>query len=380
MQKTVFDGHTIVTSDKEKYTLTASQLQGSGGQAEVYAISDRTAVKIYFDSLTAQGLSSSLKAKLTMLSAPGSKAHENVILPRSLIYLVNNNSLCGFTLRLLNGAKQLNHSMWKLGLNRSEEAELDIINAGFLFDICDALEALHENRIFYSDLKPENILITDQQAYLVDFDSCSIQDYQGNCMTIDYVDPLLRINDPAGKGPYRFNAGSDWWALAVIAFGLFMGVSPWDGISDRKKYKEGERSFNHVVIGFDPTIRTGPKDNPLMRMRPMNWFDNKPKLLRYFKDIFSPTNKKRLSIAGALETYFPRPERKTLRPELSKKLAELEVLTKKSLAELKLLKQMGGEEDIWEELGERIEELSQIKGEDRDFEGDEQFLAMMAER
>ncbi len=365
-QKTLFDGRVIVTPSDGSYTLTASQFINQGQEAEIYEISKTTAAKIYKDPEKALRL----RDKLTILLDPNLKIHDTAVLPRSLTRFADNNAPCGFTLKLVNNARPLIPDFsWKPGLNQSEEAELDTINSGLLFDLCDAMNALHDNRIFYSDLKPDNILVADQRAYLVDFDSCSIPGYPGNCITIDYVDPLLRRSDPTGRGPYSFSAGSDWWALAVIAFELFMGVSPWEGRHPNPRYNvEGYRSFDYIAVGLDPAVRVpGPRANPFMR--PMDWLGNKQKLLRFFRDIFSP-NKRRISIEGAMETYFPRPESRVLTSSLSQRLDELG-----------LLKQKSGEEDLlgWGELSKHMKQVSRTKG-DAKAEGRERFLTLMLGR
>ena len=107
--------------------------------------------------------------------------------------------------------------------------------------------------------------------------------------------------DPNAKGPYQFEARSDWWALAVIAFEMFMGVSPWSGDHPKLK-RQPVRSYNYCAVLYDKDVE------PFKYTRPATWLGARPKIRAYFKGIFSPDKAKRVPMVDLLKDCFPKQE------------------------------------------------------------------------
>ena len=248
-------------------------------------------------------VSASLREKLITLCAQRADFHARVVSPLQLVRMpeYKANEAAGFVMRHLPNARTLDHIRWNPGVPRDLESQTDQVLANLIYDISDALRSLHAGRVFVCDLKPENVLVSDHHAFLVDFDSCALPNYNGDSVTIQYVDPLIRDGVPAARGPYQFSAASDWWALGVIAFELFMGVSPWDGINpNHRKDPFVFRSFNYSAVYYDPAVRPPKAD-----IRSRDWLHQHPKMDNYFKGIFSADSRKRVPIAASLDAYFP---------------------------------------------------------------------------
>lgn len=203
-------------------------------------------------------------------------------------------------MRFIPDAQKLDDYIWQPDMPIAED-KFDQQAANMLYDISDGLKAIHRSRVVVGDLKPDNILVSKGKAYVIDFDSASLlPDYPADSYTPEYVDPRLK-RDVGAEPPYAFDPESDWWALGIIAFEMFLGTQPWGGSHSKFLGNKVLRAFNYSVVGFDPSAKTPP------RMRSIAWFDKKLELKKYFQKLFSPDVFARHSIDYALERYFPRP-------------------------------------------------------------------------
>ncbi len=298
-----FDGITIFDADGQRYTLTNSNYIDGGKDGEVFKLNNQFAVKMYPD----YPINSSMSEKLSTLCGQKRNFHELVVAPLQMVFLegLPTNQAVGFIMKYLPDAKPINSMSWKPSIAPNEEPLFDQMIANFIYEINDALGSLHVNRVFMCDLKPQNILVSNLRPYLIDFDSCSIPNYPGESFTIQYLDPRIRDRVPDAVGPNEeFSALTDWWALAVIAFELFMGVSPWAGI--HPKYRKDPyvfRSYNYSAVLLDPMVQP-----PKFDIRNPKWLESKPKLKAYFKKIFSSDPTGRVPLVDMLDSYFPREE------------------------------------------------------------------------
>ncbi|GEM_PF-6938096 len=298
-----FDGVTIVTDSRQRYTLSNLAYIDGGKDGEVFKLNNQFAVKMYPE----YPINSSMREKLSTLCGQRGSFHELVVAPLQMVRLEGQptNQAAGFIMKYLPDAKPLNCMSWKPSITNSEETLFDQMIANLIYEISEALENLHANRVFMCDLKPQNILISNLKPYLIDFDSCSIPNYPGESFTIPYLDPRIRDHVPDAVGPNEeFSALTDWWALAVIAFELFMGVSPWAGIHPKyRKEPHVFRSYNYSVVVLDPMVQP-----PKFDMRNPKWLESKSKLKTYFKKIFSPDPASRVPLFDVLDAHFPREE------------------------------------------------------------------------
>lgn len=293
----MFDGTDIFIGDV-KVHLTNSTYLDEGGDAEVHKIDTSrgsTSIKIYKQPERAE----ELENKLTILREKSPTFHPSVVAPQELAFKDDKKKVVGFSMRFLPDAQKLEDYFWHSDITADED-KFDQQIANMLYDISDGLKAIHRSRVVVGDLKPDNILVSKGKAFVVDFDSASLlPEYPADSYTPDYVDPRLK-SDVRSEGPFAFDPESDWWALGVIAFEMFLGAKPWVGSHPKMRTKE-IRAFNYSVVGFDTNVKIPPS------MRSIDWFDDKPELKKYFHGLFSPDIFARHSIDYVLERYFPRP-------------------------------------------------------------------------
>ena len=125
------------------------------------------------------------------------------------------------------------HYLRRTGV-RVEEAKAKIIVAETLL----ALEALHDQGIWYRDLKPENIMVADDgHVKLGDFGAAKITDpmkpvqrSMSSVGTVEYLAPEM-----AGEKPY--NRMVDVWAFGILICELINGETPYSGVTESLTYE-----------------------------------------------------------------------------------------------------------------------------------------------
>ncbi len=296
-----FNGAVVITDCGKRITLSNDLFLGAGRDGEVFQVDEQYAVKMYFDNPICE----SLCEKLKLICSNKTRVYKNVVKPLQLVRLQGQspNDVAGFIMKFLPNAKSLTCMKWKSERPPSLESTIDQTIANFIYSISKGLVSLHQNRIVMGDLKPENILVSNNEVYLIDIDSCSIlPDYPGDSFTIQYVDPKIREGVPDSRGPYEFTPQTDWWALGIIAFELFMGVSPWAGNHPAfRKTPLAFRSHAYSAVLFDERVNPPPPKF----VRDRSWLKSKPRIEEYFSGIFSNSPQCRVPMTEALSAYFP---------------------------------------------------------------------------
>lgn len=303
---------------------------GLGGEGTVYRVlnSKDLAVKIYHDAERA----SSLQEKIIALCNLNPRLPDNAICPIEPVFDHNISPpiFRGFTMKYIKNAKTLDKFKWNKDRN-IKDVSFDSHTANILYDICDGLKSIHRARIVIGDLKPENIIVANGCAYFIDFDSVNIISFgQYGPATLNYLDPRLRRYDPNASGPFLFDVQSDWWALGVIAFELFLGHHPWQGRSTTLR-NIPVRSFNYSAFYFDNEVK------PPINARSKDWFNGKDRLKAFFEQIFSDHDTPRPYLDFALLSCFEKIDANDRTPMEAidvDNLVEGILITKESLKEI----------------------------------------------
>ncbi|KAL1273070.1 hypothetical protein QQF64_028932 [Cirrhinus molitorella] len=104
-------------------------------------------------------------------------------------------------------------------------SEDDVV--GFIVQILQGLEYLHNCRILHLDIKPDNIMVTNLNVIkIIDFGSAqkfnplSLQQYNRELGTLEYMAPELLKGDLVGPP-------ADIWSLGVVAYVMLSGRFPF---------------------------------------------------------------------------------------------------------------------------------------------------------
>lgn len=291
-----FDGLEVVADSGDSFAISDSKRLGGGIAGDVFQVSDHYAAKLYYD----YAKSDHLIEKVRLLCARAHHLHPTIVAPRALLYPGGDTSrreVIGFLMTYIPDACPITRHCWSPLV--PDIPAFDRFTANLLHDLCDGIKTLHQNRVYLADIKPENILVAENRAFIVDFDSCSfLPEYPGENFTLQFVDPLLR-EEPLSQGPYDFSAASDWWALAVVAFELLLGISPWAGNDPQRRTGpniQALRSFHYSAVYLNSGVHY-----PVANARPAQWVQQYSALYQYFQQIFSPDPDARIPISAALE-------------------------------------------------------------------------------
>ena len=124
---------------------------------------------------------------------------------------------------------------------------------GLLLQVARAVAHAHSRLVVHRDLKPANILVTAEgQVRLLDFGIAKLmegdltQETQltrqgGRALTLEYASPEQIRGEPIGTA-------SDVYSLAVVAYGLLAGASPY------RVKRSRAAEFEEAIVSLDPPL------------------------------------------------------------------------------------------------------------------------------
>ena len=147
--------------------------------------------------------------------------HPNVV---RLYDIGSHNEVRFFTMELLSGVDLATQ------IDQGRDLVRDL---GYLVQLCEGLQCVHEKGVVHRDLKPENVFVTHEDVVkLMDFGIAKRRKSEGN-LTMDG----FSAGTPAFMAPEQINNFasvthlSDLYSLGVIAYRLFTGVLPFESES-----------------------------------------------------------------------------------------------------------------------------------------------------
>ncbi len=181
----------------------------AGGQGRVYARDD-IAFKLFADPALTPPLDK--LAALRGLAGPHVAAPDREVHDRA-------GAVIGYTMPFFRGA----HS-WAQLSTPAFRARAGIDDAGALGlvrSLGAALSEIHRHGVCVVDLSENNVLVRGSAVCLIDLDSWQTPGHAATAITPTIASP----HAPAG----RFDAGTDWFAFAVLATSLLLGIHPFKG-------------------------------------------------------------------------------------------------------------------------------------------------------
>lgn len=240
-------------------TLEPGDFVGQGGQACVYARGD-VAFKLFADpnAMVSYG-------KLLELRAI---SHPDVIVPDALVKDDKSGRAIGYTMRYVRGARPLGQLFPPAFQQRHRLDAAAVL--GLVEKLRELFVAVHEGGALVVDANELNFLIDAdfKRVYAIDTDSYATRSYPASAIAPTIRDPRTV---PTSGGAPTFDEGSDWFAFAVLAFQLWVGMHPYRGTHPTARTLSERMRAN--LSAFDPTVKLPPMAAP---------FDTLPGPLREF--------------------------------------------------------------------------------------------------
>jgi hypothetical protein len=227
-----------VVIENERVTLEDGALLGQGGEGRVYRLGTR-AVKIFH-------------------ATPQEKADKLVAFPRALprgvvapIHLARDpksGAVVGYTMDLVVGAVdalRLASRKFRQGVLRNAEVSV------FLRRLHTMVGELHARGVVVGDLNDGNVVLTGTQPWMIDTDSMQFDRHPCTVAHERFLDPRLYGRD-LSRTP-AFDAGSDWYAFAVLAFASLLFVHPYGGTHPGYPTMLRRAEAAHSVLRADVT-------------------------------------------------------------------------------------------------------------------------------
>jgi H/ACA ribonucleoprotein complex subunit 3 len=248
-----------------KVVLKPSDLFGEGGEAEIYKLDSKTALKLYKTPAhpqyrddspfgKAQRLQAQQRLQIYQIKLPqfpkGLAPH--LVEPRDLVYDTPNQSrtIVGYTMPLVAQAHSL-HEFAQRTFRESSGITLDDVIAVFT-DLHRTVSDLHSNDVVIGDFNHLNVLVSGTDAFIVDADSMQFGNFKCNTFTTRYTDPkiLVSVNGEI-KMSKPYSVETDWYAYSVLLFESLLHVHPYGGVYKGKpgaQLSADERPLKRVSV------------------------------------------------------------------------------------------------------------------------------------
>jgi len=220
-------------------SLTQKDFIAGGGEGQVFGKKNLT-YKIYNDP--SKMIPTAKMDELRLL------ARDNILVPKEIVY-DDKNSPIGFTMDWVKRAQPL----CRLFTNdfRDRHRVTPDMTIELVEKLKDTIFFIHQNHCLIVDGNEFNYLVDDQNfvvPYCIDVDSYQTPGFPATAV-------MNSIRDPLAK---KFNELSDWYAFAIVACQLFVGIHPFKGRHPRyHKHELEKRMKDHVSI-FNPAVNCPP--------------------------------------------------------------------------------------------------------------------------
>lgn len=249
--------------DGASVTLRPEALVGQGGEAEIYDLGDGRVVKWwkppahpdFVGQLDAQRAAQhrldERPAKLRALPAGLPPA---VVAPCGLALAAKGSSeVVGYVMPKVGGDPL--HAYGEPRWRREHPIDgADVV--AVLLALHDAIAGVHRAGVVIGDCNDLNVLVDGRQVHLIDVDSYQFDRFGCPMFSERFVDP--RLCEPQQLVPVRpHDAASDWFAFAVMAFRVLLGVGPWGGVHQpadpARRCPPPQRALRRISV-FSPDV------------------------------------------------------------------------------------------------------------------------------
>jgi hypothetical protein len=238
---------------------------GKGGEADVYALDDKTVVKVFKGPdhpdlvglpLEQAAAEQRLEEMQTKLAAFPTGLPARVVTPQTLATDRSGGRVLGFTMRRVIDGRMIfelaSRSSRPVGMDQEQVRRA-------LLALEQTVRGLHHKGVVLGDFNDRNVLLSPQELALIDADSFQYGAYPCRVFSLRFVDPLL-LSPNWSSGGLRKAHGqdSDWYAFCVLMMRSLLFVGPYGGVyrpADPAKRRTPEQRRAERITVFDPEVR-----------------------------------------------------------------------------------------------------------------------------
>jgi hypothetical protein len=255
-----------------KVRLTDADLLGEGGEARVFRLKGR-AVKVFHAVAKGDAVGRQVRAtKLEKLARFPTGLPDVVLGPLELAKDARGD-VAGFAMRRVDGADDASRLAQRQ--YRQGQVSNDRVTALFA-SLSQTLRALHDRGVVVGDLNDGNVLVTStvDTPFLIDADSMQFAGLPCAVGHERFLDPRLYGVDLAAAP--RFDAGTDWYAFAVMLFSSWLYVHPFGGTHAKFTTALRRAEARHSVL----------RDDVVLPRVAASWKTLSDEALHYFQAVF----------------------------------------------------------------------------------------------
>jgi hypothetical protein len=252
--------------DGKRVKLDPRQALGKGGEADVFRLGARRALKVFKppDHPDYQGLPAEQRAAADRIDEQQRKLREfpaglppRVVGPEELATDRSGRLVVGYAMRLVSPAEPL--ARYAEPAFRRAGVPGDAVVALFR-DMHRTVSALHAAGVVIGDFNDLNVLVTaGEEGRFIDADSFQFGAFPCTVFTERFVDPLLcEAAAPFPRLARPYTAGSDWYAFAALLMQSLLFAGPYGGIyrpaASSRRIPHGARPLRRITV-FHPEVR-----------------------------------------------------------------------------------------------------------------------------
>ncbi len=212
----------------------------SGGTAEIYSLGNDALAKVFSNKLDTSGAKWFERRNKILALCNSFHNHaaqfgtSKFAFPENPAYefTVNPDTLVGFAMKDFGRIPKIAELRFDLATGaflKSGGIQLDDSSAiGLVYQIFEALDALHRARIILGDVSAGNVLFSPRLRHpvVIDIDSAQIGSFACTEVTPAFAAPELKARGTDRNGNYIYDAGTDVFAAAVVSYELLIGALP----------------------------------------------------------------------------------------------------------------------------------------------------------
>jgi len=245
-------------------------IKGEGGEAEIFALGDGTAIKLYkqpdhpqFEGDRAEQQKAKKRldehqVKLAALIELAPKLPDHLVKPVQLATTrPQGGRVVGYQAQFIDPAEVLFRYTQRRYRENGGITQEQMVR--ILLSMHPTVRAAHKAGLVFGDFNDLNVLVQGDNTFILDIDSAQFGRFLTRMFTARFVDPLLCDQTSTRSMLVKpHTEDSDWYAFAVMVMQCMLFVDPYGGVykpkNKRNRVKHDQRPLKRITV-FNPEVK-----------------------------------------------------------------------------------------------------------------------------